>query len=117
MQKVTLSVYKDEVWLPGGQQVARHVGGEAGDLQQDVAAVQYSTVQYSTVQYSTVQYSIVQYSTVKYIVPAAEAVARQLPPQQLGHQVLGQRGRASHRPQLQAQGRTLPDKIGLIGLK
>ena len=86
MQKVTLSVYKDEVWLPGGQQVARHVGGEAGDLQQDVAA--------------------------------AEAVARQLPPQQLGHQVLGQRGsRACHRPQLQAQGRALPDKIGLIGLK
>ena len=82
MQKVTLSVYKDEVWLPGGQQVARHVGGEAGDLQQDVAA--------------------------------AEAVARQLPPQQLGHQVLGQRGRASHTPQLQAQGRALPDKIGLI---
>ena len=85
MQKVTLSVCKDEVWLPGGQELARHVGGEAGDLQQDVAA--------------------------------AEAVARQLPPQQLGHQVFGQRGRASHRPQLQAQGRTLPDKIGLIGLK
>ena len=85
MQKVTLSVYKDEVWLPGGQQVARHVGGEAGDLEEDVAA--------------------------------AEAVARQLPPQQLGHQVLGQRGRPSHTPQLQAQGRALPDKIGLIGLK
>ena len=79
MQKVTLSVYKDEVWLPGGQQVARHVGGEAGDLEEDVAA--------------------------------AEAVARQLPPQQLGHQVLGQRGRPSHRPQLQAQGRALPDKL------
>ena len=85
MQKVTLSVYKDEVRAPGGQQLSRYVRGEAGDLQQDVAA--------------------------------AEAVARQLPPQQLGHQVLGQRGRACHRPQLQAQGRTLPDKIGLIGLK
>ena len=85
MQKVTLSVYKDEVGLPGGQQLARHVRGEAGDLEEDVAA--------------------------------AEAVARQLPPQQLGHQVLGERGRPSHRPQLQAQGRTLPDKIGLIGLK
>ena len=57
MQKFTLSVYKDEVWLPGGQQVARHVRGEAGDLEQDGAAVQYSTIQYSTVQYSTVQYT------------------------------------------------------------
>ena len=82
MQKFTLSVCKDEVWSPGGQQLARHVGGEAGDLEEDGAA--------------------------------AEAVAGQLPPQQLGHEVLWQRGRACHRPQLQAQGRTLPDKIGLI---
>ena len=82
MQMFTLSVYKDEVWLPGGQQVARHVRGEAGDLQEDGAA--------------------------------AEAVSGQLPHQQLGHQVPGQRGRACHRPQLQAQGRTLPDNIGLI---